>query len=241
MLIPLLPLLLAAAPPDPAELRAQAQAAYDAMQFKQACPLFEKVTKLLPEDGAAWADLALCQFRMKKKDAGVRAALQALRFGDERTRKSTYFNLGKFAGETVFVTTKDCGQKLWTCTQSYSDIFKTMADGSGGAWSSVHLCPHPCTTDEEISNCPEIGLGGLNETVLGDPDMGQRTFGETHCKLVAVDSCNQRVGLTCEQSVGIIVPEGAENVRKVMQQRSWVEEQTFTPLKAAAAPSDGGT
>lgn len=250
MLTHLIPLLLAAAP-DPAALRAQAQAAYDAKQYAKACPLFEKVTRLLPEDGAAWSDLSLCLFRTKKREQGVRAAFQALHFGDEQTRKSTYFNLGKFTSGEASFTSDDsscqvarmpgCGQTLWLCHDPYSGLFKTSgANGSGGSFSNVHVCTRPSSSDEGFASCTEIELGGSSDTFLEDSENRAGLFESRSCTLVAVDPCAKRLGLTCEESAGtILVPADAvEEQRKPTRQRAWVEERTFT---LPQAPADGGT
>lgn len=242
MLTPLLPLLLAAAP-DAAALRAQAQAAYTAKQYAKACPLFEQVTKLLPEDGSAWADLSLCLFRAKKQDGAVKAALQSLRFGDEQTRKSTYFNLGKFADGKAF--SKDdsdcqvakmpaCEQTLWLCGDPDSGLGKFAGGGSSASESWEHLCSRPSTREDGFVACTEIKEGESHDqyvTEQGSPGL----FSSSSCSVVAVDPCAKRLGLTCEEAAGSIDPAGE---RKTMEKRTWVEERTFTLPEPQA---DAGT
>lgn len=71
----------------------QARMLYRAGNYSQACPLFEEVTRARPEDGAAWADLGLCELRRGRREASIEASLRAVRHGDERARASAYHNL----------------------------------------------------------------------------------------------------------------------------------------------------
>ncbi|MCK8499442.1 MULTISPECIES: tetratricopeptide repeat protein [Myxococcus] len=245
MLTPLL-LLLTAAPPDAAALRAQAQKAYDAKQFAKACPLFEKLTQLSPQDGAAWADLSLCLFRAKKKSAALDAARHAVRWGDERTRKSTYFNLDKFGGEDgVFTRDGDdapckkahlpaCAETAWLCADPYSDLYRTSGETSGGSYSAVFLCSEPQSS--EGGGCTTIDLGGSQDTFAGTSDDSPGIYSFKGCTVVAVDPCERRLGLACTEGEGVLAgPDGRTATRK----RAWVEERGYEPLPKPASPDEG--
>ncbi|WP_426746153.1 hypothetical protein VZQ01_38885 [Myxococcus faecalis] len=242
MLTPLL-LLLTAAPPDAATLRAQAQKAYDAKQFAKACPLFEKLTQLSPQDGAAWADLSLCLFRAKKKPAALDAARHAVRWGDEKTRKSTYFNLDKFGGEDgVFTRDGDdapckkahlpaCAETAWLCADPYSDLYRTSGETSGGSYSAVFLCSEPQSS--EGGGCTTIDLGGSQDTFAGTSDDSPGIYSFKGCTVVAVDPCERRLGLACTEGEGVLAgPEGRTATRK----RAWVEERGYEPLPKPKSP-----
>jgi len=60
---------------------------------KRACALFEAQTRRQPQDGAAWAELALCEEKRGKREKARHANMLAIRWGNEQTRKNAYFNL----------------------------------------------------------------------------------------------------------------------------------------------------
>ncbi|MCP3060157.1 hypothetical protein LXT21_15340 [Myxococcus sp. K38C18041901] len=245
MLTPLL-LLLTAAPPDAAALRAQAQKAYDAKQFAKACPLFEKLTKLSPQDGAAWSDLSLCLFRAKKKPAAFDAARHAVRWGDEKTRKNTYFNLDKFGGGDRVFTREgydaacekaqlpECAETAWLCPDRYADLYRTSGSTSGGAYSAEYLCSTPQGSDPE--GCTLIDLGFTQDTFAGNSDESPGIFTFKSCNIVAVDPCTRRLGLTCSEGEGVL---GGETGRKTTSERKWGEERDYEPLPKPASPDAG--
>ncbi|MFY1832013.1 tetratricopeptide repeat protein [Myxococcus fulvus] len=244
MLTPLL-LLLTAAPPDAAALRAQAQKAYDAKQFAKACPLFEKLTRLSPQDGATWADLSLCLFRAKKKREALDAARHAVRWGDEKTRKNTYFNLDKFGGEDRALTRDGdapcakahlpaCGETAWLCPDPYSDLYRTSGSTSGGSYSAVFLCSTPQSPEAE--GCSTIDLGQTQDTFAGDSDDSPGVYSFKGCAVVAVDPCERRLGLSCTEGEGVLA---GEDGRTVTSKRDWVEERSYAPLPKPASPDAG--
>jgi tetratricopeptide (TPR) repeat protein len=116
----------------------EARRLYRAGRYDEACPRFEAVTRARPGDGAAWADLGLCELRRGRREASLRASLRAVREGDERVRASAYHNLS-LAGQRVPVPTAAgvcvdveapaelaCSQRARVCTHEVSE------DGSGG-------------------------------------------------------------------------------------------------------------
>jgi hypothetical protein len=66
---------------------------YRSGDYERACPLFEAETRRRPQDGAVWADLALCEEKRGKREMARRANMLAIRWGNEQTRKNAYFNL----------------------------------------------------------------------------------------------------------------------------------------------------
>src|SRR5262245_49162131 len=88
---------------NPATLSTQAQRLYRAKQYQAACPLYERVTELVPDRAAAWGDYGLCLARLgnRRQDA-ITATYRALGVSgsDARVRKAAYHNLGQVLGET---------------------------------------------------------------------------------------------------------------------------------------------
>jgi hypothetical protein len=74
--------------------RDAALAAFRRKDYARACPLFAEVVRAEPENGAAWADLGVCELKRGRKAESVRASLRAVVHGDDRTRTNAYFNLG---------------------------------------------------------------------------------------------------------------------------------------------------
>ncbi len=66
---------------------------YRSGDYDRACPRFEAVTRRRPQDGAAWADLAMCEERRGKRKKARRANMLAVRWGNEQTRKNAYLSL----------------------------------------------------------------------------------------------------------------------------------------------------
>lgn len=66
---------------------------YRSGDYERACPLFEGETRRRPQDGAAWADWALCEEKRGRLEKARHANMLAVRWGNEQTRKNAYFNL----------------------------------------------------------------------------------------------------------------------------------------------------
>lgn len=66
---------------------------YRSGDYDRACPRFEAVTRRRPQDGAAWAELAMCEERRGNGKKARRANMLAVRWGNEQTRKSAYLSL----------------------------------------------------------------------------------------------------------------------------------------------------
>ena len=103
---------------------------YKKKQYDAACPLFASVAQSQPKNGAVWADLGVCELKRGALDASIHASRLAVRFGDERVRKSAYYNLG-LAGATEILPDDACTtisapadtacvQSAVVCTKSWS-------------------------------------------------------------------------------------------------------------------------
>jgi Flp pilus assembly protein TadD len=62
-------------------------------RYDEACSLLAQAAAQTPTNGAIWGDLGLCEFKRGNTAASIHASLLAVRHGDERVRKSAYFNL----------------------------------------------------------------------------------------------------------------------------------------------------
>ncbi|NBD14088.1 tetratricopeptide repeat protein [Corallococcus silvisoli] len=69
-------------------------ASFREKDFARACPLLRKAAEADRIRGAIWADLGLCELKRGKKTESIHASNLAVRYGDEKVRKSAYFNLG---------------------------------------------------------------------------------------------------------------------------------------------------
>lgn len=85
----------------------KALALYKKKQYDAACPLLARVAAAQPKNGAVWGDLGLCELKRGELGESVHASRLAVRFGDERVRKSAYFNLG-LASEKESLPAEGC-------------------------------------------------------------------------------------------------------------------------------------
>jgi tetratricopeptide (TPR) repeat protein len=95
----------AAAAPNAIAPRAEATKLFRAKSYAIACPKFEELVKLVPDDADAIADLALCKLRVGDKAAARGLNLQAIEIASRsghvddaaaaRTRRHAYFNLAQ--------------------------------------------------------------------------------------------------------------------------------------------------
>lgn len=114
------------------DAKARALRLYQQKHYDEACPLFEAMAKEAKTDGAAWADLGLCEAKRGNPEVANRASLLAVRYGDEATRKAAYFNLFKAGHRVALPEAKErdaltcatlptapvfeCAKSLWACT-----------------------------------------------------------------------------------------------------------------------------
>jgi hypothetical protein len=68
-------------------------AAYRSGQLEVACSLFERVVNRQPRNGAAWADLGLCERRRGNSRRAIQASIRAVRHGARRIRLNASYNL----------------------------------------------------------------------------------------------------------------------------------------------------
>jgi hypothetical protein len=125
---------------------------YRSGDYDRACPLFEKETRLRPRDGAAWADLAICEEKRGDREKARHANALAIRWGNERTRKHAYFNLWQMEAALEFPGPRDtprcralraapeleCSDEIWSC------VYGQIGLGAKGHGSHVYAKLDPC-------------------------------------------------------------------------------------------------
>lgn len=213
-----------------AATRKAAQRAFKAKRYAAACPLYQKVVDLLPDDPPARADLAFCLQRLSRKADAVAANYQALALaarttdrapnGDAATRRHAYYNLSEL-GMKVDVPESECAQlapaagcarPLWACRQH------GHADGShgGSIWSILRI---GISVDQAaIGASEELAPDGLNhydpqqrtpaaDVVLEDnfearcwPDEDCAPNEEKSCDVIVADACLGLIGVVCSTS-----------------------------------------
>jgi hypothetical protein len=133
-------------------LKTSAARAYKAKRYDTACPLFQTLVELQPDDPPAMTDLAVCLQRLGRLPESVAANRKAIALaaktdrsdhGDEATRRHAYFNLGKL-GEVVkvpearcakLVAAPGCARSLWACPTKREDL----GSGGGPTWNVVRI------------------------------------------------------------------------------------------------------
>jgi hypothetical protein len=76
-----------ASTPPPLPTATEALKLFKAGRFDVSCPMYEAIAGAKATDGAAWADLGLCEFRRgRHAESARRATLLALRYGDAAFR-----------------------------------------------------------------------------------------------------------------------------------------------------------
>jgi hypothetical protein len=151
----------------------EARALYRAGRYVEACPLFEQVTRARPEDGAAWADLGLCELRRGRREASIQASLHAVRVGEEQVRLNAYYNLS-LAGHRIPMPTEQhscqeleapaalsCAQRARVCAASRPGDDSGNGGGTHyqGVWFTDASNPAPVPDALEVfrEDDPEAG------------------------------------------------------------------------------------
>jgi hypothetical protein len=132
--------------------RRAARRAFKAKRYATACPLYQKIVTLQPDDPPSRADLAFCLQRLGRKEEAIATNYEALALGartdrspdgDAATRRHAYHNLSEL-GVTVDVPNAACGplppapgcaKRLWMCNQ------KGEAQGARGGttWTILRI------------------------------------------------------------------------------------------------------
>lgn len=276
--------LLAAAPrpgasvkkgEDAQALRARATQLYGAKKYAEACPLFERASKLAPEHGPTLADLGLC-LQKQGKTAQARAAfLRALKAsdGDPTTRANVYFNLASFHDATPKALTlvsspgprgaslaipddgpcaplpssePSCRKKLEACIEQWSTDdagsstpsrrlsaggFNLRVYGGGEPDGSADAKPGFCDNAPAVGNVASppaqtclywsSNLGGVGCQPGDAPcqeELAALREDEGRCKLVHVEPCRGRVGVSCEGT-------------RFQSKKVWVGEVSVVPAR----------
>lgn len=149
----------------------EARTLFRAERYEEACPRFEEVTRARPTDGAAWADLGLCELRRGRREASIRASLRAVREGDERVRSSAYYNLW-VVGERLAVPTQTpscmdveapaelaCTRRARLCTYAVEDGGNGGGKHYTGVWLTDAAAPlAPPDSDEDGSRPDRVAV-----------------------------------------------------------------------------------
>lgn len=215
--------------PSAAALTRQATTLYRQKKYDAACPLFQQVTELTPQRGAAWGDYGLCLARLGQPADAVAATYKAIALSgaDAKARKAAYHNLagilhhpypshipgpteegtlaeleGVLSRCEIFDPVPGCEQRVWGC---FSDGY---ARGGLARFArdprSIAQKPWP---ESNLWVDPKTVLEG-DVLVLGDSAVETFRSGLSichagvTCTVVWADACNGRVGYECEVEVG---------------------------------------
>ena len=215
---------LARQAPNAGALSRQATKLYAQKKYDAACPLFQQVTELVPERGAALGDYGLCLARLGRSAEAIAVTYKAISLSgsDVKTRKAAYHNLGSILrsnfpshlpGPTeegtlaelegalprceIFDPVPGCGQRAWAC---FSSDFKR---GGLARFArdprSIAQKPWP---ESNAWVDPKTVLDG-DVLVIGDEAIETYRSGlrichaQIQCRIVWADACNGRIGYDC--------------------------------------------
>ena len=145
-----------------------ALALYRQGKFDKACPLFAVIAEERKTDGAAWADLGLCEFRRKHLGDGRRATLLALRYGNPDVRKQAAYNWSRYLQEppervpfshevrceqAKSVPELGCSSEPWLCSQAQGNLGMGNGNWQQEVWLFI-----------DTSNGPQRGKAWLEDT-----------------------------------------------------------------------------
>jgi len=215
---------------DPKQVTAQAQKLYRAKQYQAACPLFERVTELVPDRSTAWGDYGLCLAKLgKRRQDAITATYRAIGLSGTNAgaRKAAYYNLGQVIGEVfpshvpgpteegplaelegvlprceLFDPVPGCEQRAWAC---YQDL------GAGNTLGRFGRDPRTFAKKSwpamEWSEEPRVLLGSDVLVMSEESSESFRSgdyacFYEVGCRVVWADACGGRIGYTCNLAQG---------------------------------------
>jgi hypothetical protein len=168
-------------------LKANATRAYRGKRYAAACPLYQRLVELQPDDPPAMADLAVCLQRLGRSADAVAANQKAIAlgarteqsdYGDEPTRRHAYYNLAKL-GEVVKLPPGRCG-KLAPAPGCERSLWACAADGradwraGGSDWSTVRVGVSQDEAEIDADEHPEAIMPSLGLTGVGDADSWAR-------------------------------------------------------------------
>ena len=170
--------------------RDQASRLYKKKKYDEACPFYEKLATDAKVDGALWADLGLCEFRRAHAEAGQRASLLAMHYGNEAVRKNAYFNLQASGYRADLPKQKStdeisceflpaapqgaCDKKTWVCVVPWASYGTgggtsgtTAVFGFGAAAMAVLRENPPFQRGEETEDSNVVPLTNMYEEFCG--------------------------------------------------------------------------
>ena len=215
--------------PSAAALTQQATKLFRQKKYAEACPLFQRVTELAPERGAAWGDYGLCLARLGQATEAVTATYKAIGLSgsDAKVRKAAYHNLGsilrhsfpshlpgpteegtlaELEGELprceIFDPVPGCAQRAWACF-SLGDRRDGLARFARDPRTIVQK-PWPESNawvdPKTVLDNEVLVLGdGALETFRSGLSICHSTIS---CRVVWADACNGRIGYQCDVAIG---------------------------------------
>jgi hypothetical protein len=215
--------------PSVTALTQQATKLFRQKKYAEACPLFQQVTALAPERGAAWGDYGLCLARLGQSTEAIAATYEAIGLSgsDARARKAAYHNLGsilhypfpshipgpteegtlaELEGELprceIFDAVPGCDQRAWAC----------FSPGYGPP-GLARFARDPRTIAQKPwpqSNAWVDPKTVLDNEVLVMGDGAEETFrsglsichSAITCRVVWADACKGRIGYQCDIATG---------------------------------------
>ena len=196
-------------------------ALYRQSKFAAACPLLTQAAAKAPHNGAIWADLGLCELKRGDKAASIHASLLAAHFGDERVRKTAYFNLhlagyepGVYGecGALAAPAELACSMPAFVCTGDW-----TASGTRSGTSGTVAVF----ATNAEDARARRDGIAG---TLGGETGVGEVAVSESQ---LCFDTWCQLNAWRCEES---------EQVRK---RAKACFQKALGPLPADLCSQDG--
>ncbi|QSQ17403.1 tetratricopeptide repeat protein [Myxococcus landrumensis] len=193
-------------------------ALYRAKDYARACPLLRQAAEAAGTHGEIWADLGLCELRWGRKAQSIQASNLAVRYGDEKTRKAAYFNLGLAGVRLVPPDTADtetcvrlqppeelaCARRFVACGKTHptsflgqitvriSDLWIFSCEGKDCPRKTP---PSPPCREEPGTFCPRSGIDLLHD----ESAAGTGPLPEWTCKIS--DAVASR-GKQCQQQKG---------------------------------------
>lgn len=205
-LVTVLSLSMLAAPAgagDADALRKTATQHFRARRYAQACPLFERVARLVPKDPSAWADLGVCLVKLGRGSESIQASSKAASFGPGPIAKNAFYNL-MLAGVSknlpdpgdepicqALSSDSECATKVFVCARHALQ----EDDGQGGGVTGT-----------------AVGFGVSKEEAMKSAQTRDHWFHvsdhvgayfyASSCTLVFLDGCTRRAGMVCTTEPG---------------------------------------
>jgi hypothetical protein len=195
---------------------------YRAGKLDEACPAFQKMAEEKRNDGAAWADLGLCELKRGHLSEGRAATARALHYGNKKVRAGAAFNWSRYVKDEPATEGcawaepepgLECAKRYWACADRESN----MGIGRDPAnWYTVQLLA--LGVDEKLMADAGVSLPketmklldgalpkngdrllrvALTRIVWENPKGGAGEESRHECTLVLFDPCGFRAWISC--------------------------------------------